>query len=179
MDTINDLERKAWDQIAEATQRRDPKAIAYYGAIAQEIAEKKQDWAVRMEAASVNGTSTVPSSTKGAVALVQNYTSRPVRAFILHGKRYAVNTYRQLLVDLANLLRQKHSPERFDEVVLEFGGRKRQYFSKESKTLKYAQELEGGGIFVETNLNANLIVNNICFPMVRRLEGPGNFQVEL
>jgi hypothetical protein len=52
--------------------------------------------------------------------------------------------------------------------VLSFGGRKRRYFSQRASDLKYAHELESGGLYVETNLNANLIVG-ICFDMVREL----------
>jgi hypothetical protein len=181
MDSIDDLEKKAWDQITAATQRRDPKAIAHYSTIAQEIAEKKNEWRARLNGAGTDDTSAASSSapSPNSSQVTQNYTGQPIRGFVLHGKPYPVRTYKDLLVELANLLRDKHSPETFDKSVLNFGGRKRRYFSKDPSRLKYAQELKGGGLFVETNLNANLVVNNICIPMVYKLEGQSDFRVEL
>jgi hypothetical protein len=180
MDSVNDLEKRAWAQIAAATERRDARAIAHYSVVAPEIAEKKSDWAARLDPLWIKATvSTIPRQTANAPIATGNYTGRPIRAFVLHGKRHPVSTYKDLLVSLANLLRDKHSPEKFDETVSTFEGRKRRYFSEDPDRLKYAQPLKGGGPFVETNLNANLIVNNICVPMVRELEGHCDFQVDL
>ena len=106
-----------------------------------------------------------------------NYTNRPIRAYALNGARVFVRTYKELLITFCNTLRSRHGPK-FDEVALQLGGRKRAYFSRTERTLKYAQELDGGNLFAETNLNSNLIVHNICVPLIQRLEPGSSFEIE-
>lgn len=159
---MGDLERTVWKQIQQATEKRQTARLAYLGALADEMETKKKDWIARLDKPAESTNDRFPIPSPGA-----DYTGRPIRAFDFAGINVSVNTYKELLLRLANLLRQKHG-EAFDRRVLSLGGRKRRYFAADPKELKYAHELEGGGLFAETNLNANLIVK-ICYDMVREL----------
>jgi hypothetical protein len=174
MGSLQDVENRAWKEIKKATERMDARRIAHFSAIAQEIEERKRNWEARIAAGPSDQQvlASAPTPTNGARRrgrrhAVPDYTGRPIRAFEFDGNRFQVTTYKALLVQLANILRRKHSRD-FDTKVLSFGGRKRRYFSQSPRELKYAHELESGGLYVETNLNANLIVG-ICFDMVRAL----------
>ncbi len=48
-------------------------------------------------------------------------------------------------------------PEEFDR-LLALHGRKRQYFSRSFEDMNSPKEIEGSGIYVETNLSANMIM---------------------
>jgi len=178
MVSLADLESQVWDEIRKATGCMDAHKIAHFSAIARDIGEKKREWEARMTAGSLDphGPASspvqVPTPTNGLKRRGHrrpsaDYTGRPIRGFEFEGNHVPVNTYKGLLIELANILRRRH-PQDFDTKVLSFGGRKRRYFSRDAGDLKYAQELEGHNLYVETNLNANLAVG-ICFDMVREL----------
>ena len=174
MSSAHDLETRAWREIKKATDRMDARRIAHFSAIAQEIEEKTREWEARIAAGPPDHQepASAPTPTngvrrRGRHRVSPDYTGRPIRGFEFEGSRVGVTTYKALLLELANILRQKH-PQDFDTKALSFGGRKRRYFSQNPRDLKYAHELKPGGLYVETNLNANLIVG-ICFDMVREL----------
>jgi len=179
MGSLVDIEAQAWAEINKATAAMDAGRISHFSSIAREIEERKRDWEARMAACpSVQTSATLspqppasPSANgarrRGHRQASTNYTGQQIRGFDFDGTPVNVTTYKALLLELATILRRKHSGT-FDAKVLTFGGRKRRYFSLNSGNLKYAHELQPGGLYVETNLNANLIVD-ICFDMVRAL----------
>lgn len=166
MDTLSELERTVWKQIQEATEKRQSARLAHLGVLADEMETKKRDWIARL------GNSLNTDSPSRQLSTDADFTGRPIKGFTLAGTQMTVNTYKELLLGVANLLRQMH-PDIFDQKALSLGGRKRRYFSADSRELKYAHPLEGGGLFAETNLNANLIVK-ICFTLVHELGHPSS-----
>jgi|SRR5208283_271782 len=181
MTTVDDIEKRVWKKMEEAMRDKDSFALAVLSEVAKDIEERKREWNKRLEPLnSGNGNSPTQVSSPGNSSrthtILRNFTNQPVRGFSLNGSRTDVRTYKELLVKLSNTLRQKHSGK-FDAIALKLGGRKRAYYSQNLADLKYAEELENGGLFVETNLNANLIVNNICLPLAQALEPSGGFDV--
>lgn len=167
MNSLGELERVVWKQIQEATEKRQSARLAHLGALADEMETKKSDWIARLgkPPESPNPTSITPSPSPDA-----DFTGRPIKGFALGGTQVSVNTYKDLLLGVANTLRQMHR-DAFDAKALSLGGRKRRYFATNARDLKYAHVLEGGGLFAETNLNANLIVK-ICYALVQELGHP-------
>lgn len=175
MNAVTELERDVWEQIKAATEKHDTGRLAHFSAIAAEIEAAKRDWLARFQIGlGMNGSANAaasptairsgrrPSSRPDA-----DYTGQPIRGFEFDGHQYSVTTYKELLLQFTNLLRNKFG-DTFEREAVTLGGRKRRYFSRDPRELKYAHELEGGGLFVETNLNANLIVK-ICYGLVRAL----------
>jgi hypothetical protein len=191
--TIDEIEKAVWNKMQQAIAQRDAQAVAALNGMALEAAEIKER--VRSLATKLGGpnlsngvppqgrvgapTSAAPSgvSARNLVDVPGNYTGRPIRSYRLNGVSTIVRTYKDLLIDLSNTLRTKHGA-RFDQCALQLGGRKRRYFSHSQQDLKYAHEVDGGGLFAETNLNANLIVNNICIPLLRQLEPGAQFEIQ-
>lgn len=177
----------------KAIAQKDARAVAALNAMALEVANIKER--IGTLAATLHGPNSsqgpdssndAHSQTLGAgTATVSapspldapgNYTGRPIRGYKLSGVPISVRTYKDLLISLSNTLRKKHP--NFDQCAIQLGGRKRRYFSRRQQDLKYAHELDGGGLFLETNLNANLIVNNICIPLLRQLEPGVEFNIQ-
>ena len=61
-----------------------------------------------------------------------------------------------MLIGLCERVREDHR-DRFEE-VLELKGRKKLYFSRDSRDLQARGKINGTDIYVETNFNANQIV---------------------
>jgi hypothetical protein len=170
-----------------AVAQKDAQVVANLNRMALEIAEIKDR--IRGLATKLGGSASAnggppqgPSASAyrvsaGPVEVLRNYTGKPIRGYRLNSASVLVRTYRDLLISLSNSLRKKHGAK-FDERALQLGGRKRRYFSHGQQDLKYAQELDGGGLFAETNLNANLIVNNICIPLLQQLEPGVDFEIQ-
>jgi hypothetical protein len=181
MTTVADIEKEVWKKMESAMSDKDSFALAILSEVAKNIEDRKREWEKSLEQlSSRDGDSPRHSGRTGnsprTDAVVRNFTNQPIRAFSLNGSRIDVRTYKELLVKMSNILRRKHNGN-FDQVALKLGGRKRVYYSRTAADLKYAEELENGGLFVETNLNANLIVNNICQPLVQALEPGSSFDV--
>lgn len=161
---MGELELAVSKQIQQAMDQRQFGRLAHLGALAEEMETKKNEWITRLG----DPSEPRPHNEKPiATPPYGNYTGRQIRAFEFAGTRVVANTYKELLLRLANILRRKHG-EAFDRAALSLGGRKRQYFAIDPRDLKYAQELDGGQLFAETNLNANLIVK-ICRDMLASL----------
>lgn len=90
----------------------------------------------------------------------RDYTYHPVRGYKLEGDHVAARSFKDVLISMMNRLRGIHGQE-FDRIASTLRGRKRVYFSRDERELKYPYPLAGNGFFMETNLNANLIVG-IC-----------------
>ena len=167
MSSLGEIERVVWKQIQEATERRQGTRLAWLGALAEEMETKKRDWSARLGTPPESYTASPNASASNPDA---DFTGRPIKGFGLEGAQVSVSTYKDLLLGVANLLRRQHR-DAFDGKALSLAGRKRRYFATDPRELKYAQALEGGGLFVETNLNANLIVKT-CYELVRELGLP-------
>ena len=112
-------------------------------------------------------------STKSAGDLLvltpdRDYSHQIVRGYQLKGRHYQARSFKEVLVGVCNQLVSNHN-SRFANVALSLHGRKRVYFSRNPKDLKFPQELANSDVFVETNLNANLIVG-ICQTLLLALD---------
>lgn len=112
-----------------------------------------------------------PSSTKegrehrrGATAVVRDsadWTNRQPVAFALKGERRSVSTFKEILLGLSAILYRDYQSD-FSR-VLSLRGRKRAYFSRDLRGMKFPQEIPGTGIYAETNLSANAIRDLLIF----------------
>ncbi len=97
----------------------------------------------------------------------EDFTGHRITGYRLHGRKVLCRTFKELLVNLSNELRSSDHAA-FDKVALRLHGTKRSYFSKNPNDLKFPLQLTGHGMFVETNLNANLIAG-ICRDLIKGL----------
>ncbi|MFZ0887898.1 MAG: hypothetical protein WA005_05545 [Candidatus Binataceae bacterium] len=190
MKSIDKFRDEVWKEVESATAAKDEEGAAerasFFSAIARELDQKVKELVARVEAR-LNGNRAAPDShgnggsapdsqrIRTGTLKGQDYTGKRLKAYVLNGHPTEVPLWKEALISLSNQLRKKHGKD-FDETVVKFGGRKRRYFSFSRKDLKYAHEL-GGGLFVETNLNTNLLVK-ICFDMVAELEPHGDLSFE-
>lgn len=91
------------------------------------------------------------------------YTAKRPEAFTFRGTKHRVDSWRELLTTLCELLAANHNRD-FDK-VLSLRGRKRQYFSRNANELWVPRKLENTDIFVEVNFSANS-VTRLCFDML-------------
>jgi len=106
----------------------------------------------------------------------KDYTDHSVSGFRFDGKLVRCRFFKDVLVELSNQLRVCDQAA-FDKAAVELRGTKRPYFSRNAGDLKFAQQLTGHGLFVETNLNANLIIG-ICRQLLVKLgRDPDRFEV--
>ncbi len=86
----------------------------------------------------------------------ENYTGKSITAFTLNGIKYGVNSWKEMLIKITNLMLSTHR-EQFDK-VLNLTGRKRPYFTKNPNKLRHPERINNTDIYVETHLNSNRIV---------------------
>jgi len=96
-----------------------------------------------------------------------DYTHQRVTAYMLDGKHFPAHTFKDILMGVSNHLRHKHLGS-FDKVALGLRGKKRVYFSLDPKDLRFPARVPDSNLFVETNLNANLIAA-VCSTLVKAL----------
>lgn len=87
-----------------------------------------------------------------------------ISAFYLSGTKYAVSTWKELLVKLLETLYSKHNQD-FNK-ILSIPGRKRQYFSYDSQTLDVAQKFGNTNIYFETKLGSDAIMR-LCRDIIQ------------
>ena len=97
----------------------------------------------------IEGEKTTKNTRKG-------YTGKAISAFVFNNNRYAVRSWKQLLLTLCSDIARMHMKD-FNK-VLSLKGRKRPYFTKNLNELRAPERIEGTDIFAETNLSANHIV---------------------
>jgi len=97
----------------------------------------------------------------------KGYSYHRVRGYKLDGKEYPAQSFKEVLIGLSNELRREHS-QGFDKVATELYGKKRVYFSLDANDLRQPHRLSDSDLFVETNLNADLVVA-ICRTLVETL----------
>jgi negative regulator of replication initiation len=96
-----------------------------------------------------------------------DYSHQRVTGYGLDEKHYNARSFKDVLIGVSTKLRCKHL-DAFDKAALGLHGKKRFYFSRDPKDLRYPHRLADSNIFVETNLNANLIVG-ICRALLEAL----------
>lgn len=84
------------------------------------------------------------------------YTYKRPLAFVFRGERHAVSSFKDILMGLSSILLTQHGPD-FDK-ALSLRGRKREYFSRDFRSMTAPTEIDQSGIFVETNISANNII---------------------
>jgi negative regulator of replication initiation len=107
----------------------------------------------------------------------QEYTHRRTGGFWLFGNRHDARSFHDLLIEFSRELR-KADNQGFERAALSLRGTKRTYFSRNAGELKKPEDL-GGGLFVETNLNANILVG-ICRALLKELgHDPDDLRVDV
>lgn len=86
----------------------------------------------------------------------ENYTGKSIVSFVFKGTRYEVRSWKDMLIEICNILVNTHRNS-FDQ-VLKLVGRKRPYFTKSPSELRNPTKVNGTDIYVEINLSANSIV---------------------
>ena len=102
----------------------------------------------------------------------RDYSHLSVRGYRFDGKHVPCHTFKEVLLSVCNHLRLVDAAS-FDRAALQLRGRKRPYFSRTGSELRLPEQLVGHGLFVETNLNANLIVG-ICRAVLEKLGRRGD-----
>jgi negative regulator of replication initiation len=97
----------------------------------------------------------------------KDYSYQEVSEFVLDEKSYPARSYKDVLIGVSTVLRREDLSG-FDKVALGLRGKKRAYFSLDPKDLRHPLRVRDSNLFVETNLNANLIVG-ICLSLVKAL----------
>lgn len=169
MNSLGQLQTEVWEEIKKAAKTGEPRLLGILGTIAAEMDEKAREWSERMATGSRDeGAGWLGKTISAAVAQVtaegererdEDYTGRSIRGATLFGERLAVGNFKDLLLEVVSQLRRKH-PDRFDEVAPGVRGHN-PYFSGQPDDLRSAHRIEGSRLWVEKNLNANLIVQ-IC-----------------
>jgi predicted type IV restriction endonuclease len=105
----------------------------------------------------------VPPSKPTSAFGVEDFTGKSISSFTFQGETHNVRSFRELLIKFCDLL-SGDRPHDFQK-TLKLVGRKRPYFTRNGNELRLPQLVTGTDIYVETNLNANLIVR-ICRDML-------------
>lgn len=111
----------------------------------------------------------------GLVSAAGDYTNRSVSGFRLRGMTYAAQTFKEVLIGVATQLKRNY-PAAFDSAAAQLRGRKRPYFSSDPSLLRHPERVPGSELFVETNLNANLIVS-VCSTLAEGLGEGASFSI--
>jgi len=107
----------------------------------------------------------------------QEYTHRRTSGFWLFGNRHDARSFHDVLIEFSREL-WKADGQGFERAALNLRGTKRAYFSRNAGELKKPEDL-GGGLFVETNLNANILVG-ICRALLKELgHDPDDLRVDV
>lgn len=96
-----------------------------------------------------------------------NYTGKSIKSCVFLGQEYEVNSWKDFLITISTLFKLTHNRE--FEKVLEIKGRSRSYFNKNPDNLNKGEKISGTNIYLETNLNANRIVQ-IVYQMIKLFE---------
>lgn len=86
----------------------------------------------------------------------ENYTGKSIVSFRFEGKKYKVTSWIEMLRKICGIMISLHG-DNFER-VLKLKGRKRPYFTKDKNELRVPGKIEKTNIYVERNLNTNMIV---------------------
>ncbi|HIP84353.1 MAG TPA: restriction endonuclease subunit R [Methanothermococcus okinawensis] len=87
----------------------------------------------------------------------ENYVGKPIVGFTFKGVKYPVHTWRGMLIKIAEIMYSLHREE-FEEKIFKLKGRKRPYFTTNSKDLKVPYRIENTDIYMETHFSADGVV---------------------
>jgi negative regulator of replication initiation len=110
---------------------------------------------------------TVGTSSRGTFKSDRDYSHARVRGYSFGSKKVKCHSFKEILLSFCNDLRLAE-PTMFDRAALLLRGKRRPYFSRTGDGLRLPEALIGRDLFVETNLNANLIVG-ICRAILEKL----------
>ncbi|MGC8776033.1 MAG: type I restriction endonuclease [Minisyncoccia bacterium] len=89
--------------------------------------------------------------------LVDDYTGKQPISFVINNKKIKIRHWINMLIEICNFLYTNYQSN-FEQKVYQIKGKRRSYFSKDKNQLKYPIEIKKSGIYVESNLSANMIV---------------------
>ena len=98
----------------------------------------------------------ITSIRRREVEAEETYTNKSISSFTFKGRRYEVNSWKDMLVQICNIMLATHR-DRFDQ-VLNLKGRKRPYFTRNPNELRSPEKIPGTDIYVEVNQSSNSIV---------------------
>ena len=168
MKKLGDLQATVWDRIKKATHDGDGASLRVLGAIADEMDRQYDSWNKLLANGRDANDAIVP---KDLPDLSENpvpgdgdsgrnredFSGRSIRAFELGGRTVPVGSYKDLLLGVIKTL-QEQDFDRLEALAPKIRGRG-PYFSQRADELRLPHKLAKGKFFVETNLNANLIVD--------------------
>jgi hypothetical protein len=168
MKDLGQLQTQVWKKVEEANKDKDGTSLDLLGKIVAEMDRKHSDWQSQLEEATTsNGVVGIPVPPNkesanwdvgDARVEDEDFSGRSVRSFELAKQKVPVGSYKELLLEVIRVL-QEQDLGRFETVAPQIRGRG-PYFSQLAENLRLPKEIKGK-LFVETNLNANLIVT-IC-----------------
>ncbi len=89
-------------------------------------------------------------------SLSEDFTGKSIKAFIFKGVRYPVDSWKEMLMKVLNLMLSAHGGQ-FDK-IFNLKGRKRLYFTRNPKELRSPERINNTDIYVETHFSAKSIV---------------------
>jgi len=116
------------------------------------------------------GVPAVRAKAKSAAAQAKSsetYTGKKVQAFTFRQKRYEVNSWRQAMIEILELLRN-HDQALFERQSVTMVGRKRPYITPNSSELRHSHRISGTNLYVEFNLSSQMIAN-LCINLAAKM----------
>jgi hypothetical protein len=180
MKDLGILQKRVWESIRNSTAESDASALGLLGQIASEMDKKHDEWTDRLRTepkpdADLSRTFfrqiPVPQSLRPLArqapdnATIQDFTGKSIRSATLFGQQLLVGNYKELLIAVAEYLSEKSAD--FDERAVKVRGNN-PYFSERPDELRIPYKLRRSTLHMETNLNANLIVE-ICWRLLEEL----------
>ena len=160
---------KAWKQLCEEP---DEMLLELFADKVESLCGHTPDLQILAEyLAKQLGTETIitqPSTRKSGpkkipINLRAGYTGKSPIAYKLEGERFSVRTFKDILLGLCDTLYKKH--EKDFERVFVLKGRRREHFSRDYKNMIYPKEIADSGIYIETNLSANSVMQR-CYQLL-------------
>jgi len=167
MKDLGKLQTLVWTKIKDAIGSGDSASFRILGQIADEMDRKHDEWQRLLDNGTAStGTREAPTSGPppdghGVRATIEDedFSGRSIHAFELAGQKIPVGSYKELLLEVSRIL-QEQDLNRFETVAPQIRGRGA-YFSNNADDLRLSRKLPRGRLFIETNMNANLIVT-VC-----------------
>lgn len=151
---------KAWDKIISEPDKRLVEILAE--TTERLCGHKPDDRIVEEFLGKISQEKSIPKIPKtmptySETQNVEDFTEKSIIGFTLRKKEYQVNSWRNLLMSIIEIVLTTNRKQ--FEKVLSLKGRKRPYFSKMPSELREPEKIKDTDIYVETNLNANSIVS--------------------
>jgi len=100
----------------------------------------------------------------GLAGIIREWFSKPddfqnkhLKSFTFLGKTYEIQEWNEILTGVCRIMAERE-PDKFEQVLLSFRGRKRSYFSRNKKELEQPKKILNTGIYAMTKLGANEMV---------------------